>query len=226
MDNKETLKKYGDFAKELLYHFNPMRRQQMEIAIAKNFRGVDSETVQRVLHDLQWDRQILKSADGWVISKNKYVELTGDERFANFVRNVNHEYLLPPLEEYIKESCNMKLINCLWVLIDMLPYSMDFVVTNKPFQLGFISGKNKLYEVTYIENDEEDAKLEMLNLLPRDLYPEAKQATRRIVILENEKHADRVPEGIGVRYVLCLDDKTSTHYRVIDDRKDPWNEQQ
>lgn len=210
------------FVQDFIYYFNPVRQAQLERAIVKNFKDTDFITAHNIILKCQTERMILISKDGWVMNKGKYVQLTGDDRYMNFVRNVDHEYILPEMEKEINKQCNMKLINCLWVLIDMLPASMDFALTHKPFQLGFISAKKEFYQVLYIPLDEEIVKFEMLKALPNDLFLEAKRSIKRVVILENDKHADRVPEGIGIKYVLSLDDSTAAHYKVLEKRSDPW----
>ena len=220
----KNFEEYKSFVSELIYHFNPIRQDQLVLALKNYFNDIDDKAALEILDKCQTKRVILLSEDGWALTRGKYVQLTGDDRYKYM--NTDKEHMLPRLTNVIQEQCNMKLINCLWILIDMLPASMDFALTHKPFQISFISSKKELYEVIYIQKDEEDAKLEMLKNLPSDLFDIAKKTIKRVVILENEQHAFKVPHGKGIRFVLALDHTRENHYRIIEKREKPWDEQQ
>ncbi len=209
------------FVKDLLYHFNPIRTEQLKRGLCKYYEGVDETKAEKVLLSMQKKRALLMSSDGWTLTKGRYVQLTDDDRYeyADFLSPVP----LSDMNEFILRSdVNLKLISCLWILIDMLPYSMEFALTHKPWQLSFISGKRELYEVTYIPQEEEIVRFEMLSNLPRDLYDELKANIRRIVILEKPEHAYRVPQGVGIRFIVTLDDSVPCHYRVVEKREQAW----
>ena len=220
---EEHYEEYRSFAKELLYYFNPMKTEQMQRAFMKYYANMSDELIRSILYKLQDHRVILMSSDGWLMSRGKYVQLTGDSRYD---RLTNGSYtLLPDMKGYVDNQCNMKLINCLWILIDMLPASLDFTLTHKPFQISFMSKKRELYQVIYIPTLEEPARFEMLRALPNDLLDDVKKAIKRIVILEDEKGADRVPQGRGIRFILVIDDSTKTHYRVVQKRENIWQDE-
>ena len=220
---EEHYEEYRSFAKELLYYFNPMKTEQMQRAFMKYYANMSDELVRSILYKLQDHRVILMSSDGWLMSRGKYVQLTGDSRY-DMLTNGSYT-LLPDMKGYVDNQCNMKLINCLWILIDMLPASLDFTLTHKPFQISFMSKKRELYQVIYIPTLEEPARFEMLRALPNDLLDDVKKAIKRIVILEDEKSADRVPQGRGIRFILVIDDSTKTHYRVVQKRENIWEDE-
>ena len=220
---EEHYEEYRSFAKELLYYFNPMKTEQMQRAFMKYYANMSDELIRSILYKLQDHRVILMSSDGWLMSRGKYIQLTGDSRYD---RLTNGSYtLLPDMKGYVDNQCNMKLINCLWILIDMLPASLDFTLTHKPFQISFMSKKRELYQVIYIPTLEEPARFEMLRALPNDLLDDVKKAIKRIVILEDEKSVDRVPQGRGIRFILVIDDTTKTHYRVVQKRENIWEDE-
>ena len=218
-----NFEEYKSFVSELIYHFNPIRIDQLALAIKNYFKDIDDELALDIIDRCQTKRVLLLTEDGYAMTKGKYVQLTGDDRYKHM--NTSNKYMLPALETVIKERCNMRLINCLWILIDMLPASMDFALTHKPFQISFISSKKELYEVIYIESKEEDAKIEMLRNLPDDLFEIAKKIIKRVVILENEKHAFKVPQGKGIKFILTLDHDRDNHYRIVEKREKTWDEQ-
>ena len=220
---EEHYEEYRSFARELLYYFNPMRTEQMERAFMKYYAKMTDELVHSILFKLQDHRVIMMSSDGWLMSRGKYVQLTGDSKFE---RLTGGRYtLIPDVKGYVENQCDLKLVCCLWVLIDMLPASLDFALTHKPFQISFMSKKRELYEVIYIPELEEPAKFELLRQLPNDLHDIAKKAIKRVVILENEKSTGQVPQGRGIKFVLTLDDSTKTHYRIVEKRDNNWDDE-
>lgn len=217
-----NLDQYKDFIKDFMYWFNPLKTEQLELALCKYFKDVDTADAKEIISRCQSKRYVLTSPDGWAMTRGVYVQLTGDSKYEYM--KASSENMLPVMNNFVINSCNTERLNCLWVLIDMLPASMDFVVTHKPFQLSFTNKNNILYECIYISSENESAKVEMLNLLPRDLFEDAKSAIRRIVIMENPNNAIKIPKGIGVRYILAIDDSKKTHYRVVEKRENIWDE--
>ena len=108
-------------------------------------------------------------------------------------------------------------------MIDMLPDSMDFVLTNKPYQITFASRKtNRLYEIIVIPEDEEELRIAMLNEIPHDYYDEMKNVIRRIAIIEVEDHEWKIPKNMGFTHIVAIDKKydpnNKKHFHVIKNR--------
>lgn len=213
---------YKRFVKELLYYFNPMKTEQLEIALCKYFANINRETAKEILFKCQGKRAVMMSSDGWAMSRGKYLQLTSDSKFD---RLTNGKYtILPDMQRYVEDNCDLALINCLWVWVDMLPFSMDFSLTHKPFKITFTNSKKKLFEIMYISEIEEMSKIEMIKLLPSDLFDDSKDTIRRVIILENEDSYTKIPSGKGIRYIVTLDHFTKTHYRIVEKREDIWDE--
>ncbi len=206
---------------DLLYHFNPVRTDQLKRALTKYYEGVDEEKAGKVLISMQKKRSLLMSSDGWTLTKGKYVQLTGDDRY-QYVDFQSETPLSDMNEILVRSDINMKVIHCLWILVDMLPASMEFALTHKPWQISFISRKRELFEVAYIPYEEELLRFELLANLPKDLYDELKPNIKRVVILEKAVHASKVPYGVGIKFVVVLDEKSPAHYRILEKRDEAW----
>lgn len=216
------INEYEPLVRDLLYDFNPIKKTQVIRALCKYYADVDKETAEGVLQRMQRNRELLISQDGWILTKGKYIQLTGDDGFSKI--DFQSEDMCPEIDELVEKYCDMKPINCLWIMIDMLPASMEYALHHKPWHISFVSAKRKLYEVIYIPFDEEIVKFELLASEPTGFYPELKENIERVVVLEKQNHASSVPKGVGIRYICVLDESTPSGYRVIEKRENTWDE--
>ncbi len=216
------INEYEPLVRDLIYDFNPVKKAQLIRALCKYYADVDEATAERVLQRMQSKRELLISKDKWILTKGKYVQLTGDDDFSRV--DFQSVEMCPPVGDLIEKYCDMKPINCLWIMIDMLPASMDYALHHKPWHISFISAKRKLYEVIYIPFEEEVVKFEMLASESTNFFPDFKENLERVVLLERKNHASSVPKGVGIRYVCVLDESLPAGYRVVDRRKNTWDE--
>lgn len=210
---------YEQFIEELVYYFNPIKLEQLQIAMSKCFADLDDKAINYLISSYQERGYILVSKDGWVTTKGKYLECTKDSRYAG----INFDKVDRRIDDFYPfirdDEKHMKIIDALWVLIDMLPDSLDYVLSCKPWQITFISKKTHiLYQVIVINEDEEDIRIEMLKAMPNDFYPEVKPSIRRIAIMENPNHEFKIPHNMGFTHILVMDDSLKTHYRTTKNR--------
>lgn len=212
------LNEYEAVMKEFLTWFNPMRSNQLYRILRKCFPELDAEKAKEAMLAYQAKGYVLISRDGWAITKQKYIQITKDTKLSGI--DYTSEVRIGNISKYIDRYCDMKLIHCLWVLIDMLPDGRDFVLTSKPFQITFMA-HGYLYQVIYIAEVEEDLRIAMLKEMPNDYYEETKKYIRRIALMENEEHYWKVPEHIGFKYIVALDDSPA-HIKKIKTFKEHW----
>ena len=217
---KFNYNEYEKILNEIVYYFNPIKVEQLILILKKYFKDVDETKANLILLEYQNKGYIMLSNDGWAMTKGKYVQITGDANYEKVKYDSNER--IRDVDYYVVNNCDMKLIKCLWVLIDMLPSSLDFVLTNKPFQLTFFNKKKELFQVIYIGQDEEDLRIEMLKQLPNDYFEDSKELIKRVAIMENTSHSWKIPEHIGFKYIVGLNDDTPTHYEIVEKRKEHW----
>lgn len=210
---------YEELIEELVYNFNPLKLEQLKTALLKCFDELDDKTVNYIISSYQERGYILVSADGWVLTKGKYLELTKDSRYQGVDFN-KIERRIGDIYSYIQnDEKHLKIVNALWVMIDMLPDSLDYVTSSKPWQITFISKKTHiLYQVIVINEDEEDIRIEMLKAMPCDYYDDVKPTIRRIAIMENPKHEFKIPHNMGFTHILRMDENVKTHYVTVKNR--------
>ena len=235
--NKE---KYDDLLDQILYYFNPCKTEQLISALMKCYSEIETVRQARIiLFKYQGRGRVLLSDDGYAITKGKYEQITEDTKGSKV--DFYSQNRITRLENIVQNTCDTKLIDCLWILLDFMPASLDFSLSSKPFNLIFLS-KNRLYQVIKINANEIDRKVEMLKNIPycdfqlpvpnlddedkqkeiEQMYKDMKKNFVRIAILENEKHAWKIPEGLGFRFICTIDDTQNTHYKIVEQRKKIW----
>lgn len=206
---------------EIVYYFNPCRTEQLILVLTNYFKNITAKQAKDILYAYETNGHILLSTDGWAMTKGKYSQITGDskEEFIKYEQNVR----IGDMGATIKQMCSseLKYVDALWVLIDMLPDSLDFSPMGKPFDIAFVSN-NKLFQVISIKKIAEDVKIAQLKSLPNNYDDDTKKNTVRIAILEDSTHAFKIPEGLGFRFILAIDNTKSNHYRVIEKRENQW----
>ncbi len=215
---------YEKFLNELIYYFNPCYTAQLHRALTKQFGNLDSRSAYELLAKYQNDGRILLSEDGWAMTKGKYVQITKDSKYENV--NVSANPRLQNITRQVKDYCDLKhfrLLDCLWVLIDMLPDSMDFALTNKPFQISLIA-KGQLYQIISIPASEEDLRIDMLTSLPADYYENFRTSVNRIVVMERADHYFKLPKNIGIKFVCVIDHNKPSHIRITKTFDEGWND--
>jgi hypothetical protein len=204
---------------DLLYYFNPCRKAQLVRALHRNFKDMKVAEAEKILLNYQSKGHVLLSSDGWAMTKGKYVEYTGDDKFE--LLTYESDTRIGNMNRFCATKETKKMVDVLWVLVDMLPDSRDFSVFAKPFQVNLVY-KGKLFQVIDIPADEEDLRVATLQAMPNDFFEDFKKNIYRIAIMENPAHAWKVPEGIGFRYVVTIDENEKAHYRIVETRKKKW----
>lgn len=215
---------YNEFEKvlnQIVYYFNPCKTEQLTKVLTNTFKNIDKAKAKEILYGYETNGHILLSADGWAMTKGKYTQITGDtkEEFIKYEQNIR----IPNMAKIINEQCSseLKYVDILWILIDLLPDSLDYSTMGKPFDISFIS-KNKLYQVISIRTLAEDAKINMLKSMPNEYDEDFKRNIVRIAIMENPEHAFKVPNKLGFKFVLSIDSTQPRHYKIIEKRENIW----
>lgn len=202
-----------------MYYINPCYTDQLVKALEKYFPELNTDQADRTVKAYQGTGKVLLSDDGWAMTKGRYEMMTDDTK--NDGINMYGRLRIRNMDNIIKNTCDLRHVYCLWVLIDMLPDSLEFVMTNKPYNLTFLS-RNRLFQVIYIPADQEDKKIAMLQSLPSDYFEAVKESVIRVALMENPSHFWKIPQGIGFKYICGLDDTKDSRYSIVEDRADAW----
>ena len=121
-------------------------------------------------------------------------------------------------------------IDCMWLIADMMPYSVDFFTNVSPWTMCFISepeeeGMGKIYEIIYISEKKKDALIQALKSLEEIKSKKLRDCIRRIAIVENKEIAEEIPL-IGFKFITEIDDKEEKNYSILSKMnvEESWSE--
>lgn len=243
------LEGYETFVRSILKRVPLLKTEQLIKALVNNFEDIDKDVAKSILFAIQRRGYVMLSETGWAMTQAMYLGLTSDKFFDGVIKN--NAYRIPekiyqfgidketekngPLKEItIEEEVHknrLQLQKCMWLVIDMLPDSFDFVVTETPWNVVFVSEPSDdrdglLYQITYIPSKNEDLHIEILKSLPKIEDKELRENIRRIAIMEDERHAWKLPY-IGFSHICVIDDNEEAHYRILNTgrkREDMWKD--
>lgn len=226
---------YQESIRRMMRKVPVMRTQQLVLAIQHLSRKNVSEDVAMIyLTDMQSNGYLCMSIDGWAMTKGAYTAITGDNRYirleykAPFIINFEIDTLV---EKYLTSHQNYykNLVDSMWVTVELLPLSEEFIATNFPWSISFIIynkriDKSYLYQITNISKRKEDAHIELLKDYARVDDEDLRKTYRRIAIIEDEKHAWKVPH-LGFEFICVIDKNTPTGFRIVETRNEDemWN---
>ena len=229
---------YYDFIKEIMRKVPALPIELLIIALMNYFPELvpNSKLALFILREIQRNGHILLSSDGWAITKEMYLFYTNDKG-RNY--NVNSATRLGDKiavfsernpDEIVKEvsisdlisNKDKKVIDCLWIVFDLLPDSNDFVIGVDPWNVSFCTeyddDPGTCYQIIRINNEFKDCYQDILRYLPKmtDFYE--RENTFRIAIVDTPEDASKVPY-VGFRFICVLDNESETGYRIIENRE-------
>lgn len=234
---------YTEFIRGILSRVPLLRTQQLTNALLNIDGNMTPEVAWAVLYNIQRNNYVLLSQSGWAMTLPMYRTLTHD-KYQNGIEPKS-DFKIPDLlpvygndgSEALRHGApdallldlpggnkRLSIIKSMWVTVDMLPASDEFITDGNPWDVMFTthpsaeSGKTpKLYEVIYISEKRED----MLCRMMRDMKPiddeELQKPILRIAIMENANHAFKVPY-IGFSHICALDPESEKGYHVVEKR--------
>ena len=245
---------YEDFIRNLLKKVPLMYTEQLIIALKNTFNDVNDTLAASILLALQRRGYLLLSESGYVMTKGMYRKLTSDKFYDGIT--LNSDIRIPEeiykfttkkvaitngftKEKWAKDKRGTvdsfldkngkALLNCMWVIVDMLPSSENFILGNSPWNIVFDKEANEksdgiLYEVTYIPSNLMRVRCEALKQLPPIEDKEFRNQVRRIAIVDDESNIDLIPK-IGFSHICKLNPELDTRYEVIKkiDQSEAWN---
>ena len=219
------LEKYEEKVRRLLGKVPLLKTEQVIIFLMKTYGDMSEELAASILTAIQRRGYLLLSEDGWCMTKPIYVELTGDNAFADHYSY--GPFRLPPMEDLCRER-NKKVTDIMWLIADLAPLSEDFFLTGAPWDAAFVDEgdedrPSRIYEFIHISERAENAMMEMLRILPKIEEKEERDAIVRIAVMENGTHSWKIPRR-GFRSIVEIDDESPTHYRIAEKRegKEVW----
>ncbi|MBR0417876.1 MAG: hypothetical protein IJI66_01760 [Erysipelotrichaceae bacterium] len=230
------LDEYERFIRGILKKVPVLKVRQLVKALENNYEDMDSALAQSILFAIERKGYVLLSENGWAMTQGAYLTITNDRFFDGIVKNKayrmpdqlpyydvdsdNKRYKVRDIE--LKDALDdkqMQLIRCMYLVIDMLPDSCEFVAGEFPWNIMFVTEpdddkKGMLYQIAYVPKRTEDIEFELMRNLPKVDHQELRDSVRRIVVLENDKSIDKVPY-IGITHICKINERTARGYEVL-----------
>ena len=216
----EEYKEYWECLNNIFSKIKILKKRDLINALCNNFIGITEGEAEHILVTLQARERLIITKDGYVLTKPMYYSLTGD--WVEEKLNVHGKVRMQADLQSLVPTYYTKYIECMPVVIDLMPDSNDFMVGRKPWLIQFIveddeGGSSKLYQITRVKKGSEVTEGIILRNLKDKLDAEERDSIRRIVVMEDPELSWRIPY-VGITHIVTNDDTESTGYRIVEDR--------
>ena len=234
------MEEYESFVRNILQKIPLLKTEQLIKCLINSYNDIDEDVAKNILTAIQRRGYILLSSSGWAMTKRMYKTLSNDVRNI-YVKQKNevtglydpYFYLGDTIhvfskdhsketEKQIEDLISQKhkdIIDCMWIVADMMPESEDFSFGNAPWTLMFCTNateksSGKLFQIVKIPKKTEDSRIEMIKSWPKIKDKETLKNIRRIAIIEDENHAWKVLY-LGFTHVIKINENLPKKYEVI-----------
>ena len=220
------LEEYKEFIQSIVRKVPILRTEQLSAALVNTY-DVNYKDALAILRELQNVGVLLLSEDGYAMTRQAYLKLMGGRKIEG--AKTSYAAKISPMHELVaKNEYYLNLIDCMWIVVDMLPLSQRFVVCPEPWDIVFDTASDDdnpsmFYQITRIPADREDVRCELLKCV-RKISDYMRDKTVRIAIMDNENHNWMVPH-IGFSHIVKLDPSNYRHYVITETRSgdDLWS---
>lgn len=194
-----------DYVKKILSEIGIVYTKQLIVAICKRF-NVSVEYAFDILKNMQKNRRVLLSQDGYAMTVGTYAQYI-DDRFFDRIVNSTEDFAIP--FDIGKEiQIDKELINTFWYIAITGEEAKDFVICNYPWKICFNTEckdneESHLYQIAYIPENKETTTYYLLRSMPEIESEAFKKVVNRIAIIDDESHLVLVPY-LGFREIYVL----------------------
>lgn len=210
--------------RDIMKRVGVCRTKQLVNCLKNNNKELKDEDALNILGGLQRNRYLLLSQDGWAMTIGAYTQFANDKFFDKTI-TAPTEFAIPYDIGTIleKDNCiNKDIIDCLWIVADMMPESKEFIISNYPWSICFDTSANaehegRIFQLTKVAKGKERTRGEVFKSLPSIKSDGLKKCIRRIAIVEDPQGAWEIPH-LGFYFICAVDESSPTGYRVIEKR--------
>ncbi len=221
-----STEKYQAFVESIMYKCGVLRTTTMINCLMNYFDTITSiNDAIYVLQVIQDFSEVMLSDDGYIITKGTYLRIVDDPYMMN-IRYGQQINKIPAGIVHLSQASDISMIECMPIIADLMPDSLNFIVTEFPWKLQFILD-SRLYQVCRISTIEEIPFSVLINSLPEFSDADYKNHIRRIAIIDDPSQAYLIPR-IGF-HAICVYDPTNIQkeYQIIQKRgDDAWDDYQ
>ena len=216
---------YINFIKKLIRKTNAMKTTQITRALTIRY-GIKKANAERLLVLAQKKNCLAISMDGYALSIPYYKMITEDIFLDQMNLSDYEQHIAFPIYAMI-EKHEKDIIKCLDVVIEMLPYSEDFIITPSPFNITFDvpfienekeNIKSSVYQITLFDKENFITKAAMVTAVGKIEDTDMRKVINRIAIVETTDNLNLIPY-MGYTKVVLND---GHHIKIIERRQNPW----
>ena len=224
---KNNLEFHLDFIKSILRKVHILKKSQLVICLKKKF-NIDDEMANYAINIALLNGHLILSLDGYAMTLGFYRFATEDTRYEQLAFNDPEIKFRHPMKNMIPIP-NKRIIDCMSLVADMMPYSENFGINQEPFLVHFVTepdekGRLKVpscfYQIAYISHDTAQRTMLQLRHTEDIDHEEFKPMIKRLAIVEDEDDTQFIPY-VGFTNIVKFDGKGT--YKVIETRKEPWS---
>ena len=206
-----------------------IKLRQLELCLM-NYFGVTEDEAYRIIANSSRSGHVLLSRDGYALKKSYYVYISGD-KFFDKISWKQTTKIDEDIGRYT-DVIDQNILSAMWVVADKMPESYEFsTLGSSPWFVNFDTestidddSNSRLYQITRIPANKEDARIEMLKRMPPIASKHTRKTITRIAFIENTDHVFKIPY-IGIRFVVAVDENDPAGYVVLEDRgEDAWKD--
>lgn len=216
---------YLNFIRKIIKKVHVMKCDQIIRALMIKFE-IKGSNARRLLLLAQRRNILAISTDYYAMTIQYYKMITDDvflDRLALNDLNNNIVFPIYPMIEYHERN----LIKCLDVVVEMMPYSEDFIVTPSPFIITFDvpfienekeSIQSAVYQITFFDDENFLTKTAMVEAVGKVEDYKMQKIIKRIAIVESTDKLYLIPHMGYSKIILSTDEGIE----IIEKRDTPW----
>ena len=208
---------YGEFIIGILNRICIVRTEQLVKALMNTYVDMSADRAGVILRSLQRDNRLLMSSDGWTVTYGAYLKRTRNKFFDNLVYGMPYR-IKEPFDVYVTND-DRNASDLFWIIIDMLPDSIDFMKSSPPWNMLFITKKSekkkqKLYLLVTIEEGVEHLQIPVL-VNNTDYNNENIKDDLRMIALFKNMESFEIADTSLFSYSCVLDNTKDRHFRLV-----------
>lgn len=223
---KNNLEFHLKFIKDILKRVHILKRSQLVICLKKKF-NIDDEMANYAINFAQLNGHLVLSLDGYAMTMGFYRFVTGDTRYDHLSFNDPEYKLRSSFKDQVPKH-NQRIISCMNLVADMMPYSENFGINQEPFLIYFVTEPDEkgmlqvpsaFYQIAYIPHATIHQTALQLRHAEGVDKEEMRPLVKRLAVVENEEDANWIPY-VGFTKIVKVNEDDS--YQLIETRKEPW----
>lgn len=218
------------FMREVMDKINLIYLTQGIKILMNKYQPLTAQGAWAMLRKFQYHSKILLVANGYIITKSAYLDITNDRNFSRYCKGSEFKIAYLNDDEVNKARESKETLDCMWLICNMYykiknlmigeadPWNITFTVPddgNHPTRQFFLAKWN--------DGDETALSIllrsHMLSLFEADKEFWKDKAThdsiRILLLLDNKEQLKSVPLHCGVSAVYILNDRESGDYKIL-----------